>query len=79
MRREETLMPEANDRQAVLEGCVSDLGLEGSDGERCLFLIRNGDSDGLQRFLALKRKESLARAHLMERELERIDELLIRI
>ena len=49
-------MPEANDRQAVLEGCVSDLGLEGSDGERCLFLIRNGDSDGLQRFLALKRK-----------------------
>ena len=39
-------MPEANDRQAVLEGCVSDLGFEGSDRERCLFLIRNGDSDG---------------------------------
>ncbi|MCI6198487.1 MAG: hypothetical protein MR757_01325 [Proteobacteria bacterium] len=72
-------MPEANDRQPVLESCVRDLGLDERDTVSCLSLIRNQDSDGLQRFLSGKRKESLERAHLMERELERIDALLRRI
>lgn len=39
-------MPEANDRQAVLESCVRDLGLDERDTVSCLSLIRNQDSDG---------------------------------
>ena len=72
-------MPEANDMAAVLVACIRDLGMDGADEARCLALIGEDGTRQFLRFLEVKRAECLETIHRMEREIELLDALRLRI